>query len=139
VTFDMTEFRLWKTGTGEPWANAIPGDEITEMNPLSFSPDGRLLALARGPYQIAILRVPTCETIATLRPSMRARIGSLCFSPDGTKLAALEWIGNLDVWDLRVIRSELAKLNLDWRIPPFDRPAAVSGPGPAALRLQVVP
>src|SRR5208337_2110734 len=27
ATSDMTEFRLWKTGTWEPWTNAIPGDE----------------------------------------------------------------------------------------------------------------
>jgi eukaryotic-like serine/threonine-protein kinase len=123
---DMNELRLWKTGSWESGPRSLVGDLVSEINPLAFSPDGRLLAAVHAIYEIQILKVPGCELVATLRVPTLAHLSSLCFNHDGTKFAALEWGGQIDVWDLRVMRGELAKLNLDWDLPPF--PAAADPP-----------
>jgi hypothetical protein len=48
-----------------------------------------------------------------------------CFTPDGTKLIATCGTGKaVYVWDLRVLRQELAELGLDWDWPAFPPPAS---------------
>ena len=139
ATADMTEFRLWKTGTWEPVSRTIPGDHVSEINPLIFSPDGKLVAVVRTPYEIQILKVPGCEVVATLRAPSLATISSIRFSPDGAKLAALEHGGQIDIWDFRIIRDELKKLNLDWEFPPFSLENDAPPAGPATLQLDAGP
>jgi hypothetical protein len=46
-------------------------------------------------------------------------LSGLRFSRDGSQLAALEWDQQIQIWDLRCIRQELAQLDLDWEGPPF--------------------
>ena len=43
------------------------------------------------------------------------------FTADGTKLISLDTSHGqaIKVWDLRLIRKELAELNLDWESPSF--------------------
>jgi hypothetical protein len=60
----------------------------------------------------------------------------LCFSPDGSQLAYLEDTGQLKVWDLRLVREQLAAMNLDWDFPPF--PAAKPIQGTSKLTVSVV-
>ncbi|HWX20208.1 MAG TPA: serine/threonine-protein kinase [Candidatus Binatia bacterium] len=136
---DMTVLKLWRTGSWEASPQSVAGDRVSEINPLAFSPDGRLLAAVHATYEIQLLKVPTCEPVATLRVPTVAHVGCLSFSPDGAKLAAFEWSGQVDVWDLRFIGEELMKLNLDWGLPPF--PAADDAPptGPAVLQLDAGP
>ena len=135
---DMTELRLWKTGSWEPSPQSVAGDRVSEINPLAFSPDSRLLAAVHG-SEIQVLKVPNCEMVATLRVPTTAHIGSISFSPDGARLAAVEWGGQIDFWDLRLIRQDLKKLNLDWDLPPV-APANDAPPtGPALLKLDAGP
>jgi serine/threonine protein kinase/WD40 repeat protein len=138
ATADMTELKFWKTGSWESVPNSLPGDRVSEANPLAFSPDGRLVAALRGNSEIQIVKVPSCEVAATLRVPSLAHVSWLSFSPDGTKLTALEWGGQVDVWDLRIIRQELVKLNLDWDIPPLPAPADAPS-GPMGLQLDAGP
>ncbi|MGH7968328.1 MAG: WD40 repeat domain-containing protein, partial [Limisphaerales bacterium] len=139
ATADLTELRFWKTGSWESWLQSLPGDQVSEINPLAFSPDGRLLAVIHALYEIQVVKVPTCEVVATLRVPTIARLSSLCFSPDGAKLAALEWSGQIDLWDLRLIRQELLKLSLDWDLPPFPAGSEIPQPGPPVLQLDAGP
>ena len=135
----MTELRLWKTGSWEPYPRAIPGDRVSEMNPLAFSPDGRLLAAVHAANEIQLVKVPTCEVVATLRGPILAHFGAVSFSPDGAKLAAIEWSGEVNTWDLPLIRGELRKLNLDWKLPLFPSGSDVPPTGPAVLQLDAGP
>lgn len=48
----------------------------------------------------------------------RAFIGWLQFSPDGNRLAALEWIYGIRLWDLPLLRRELRTRGLDGEGPP---------------------
>jgi serine/threonine protein kinase/WD40 repeat protein len=132
---DMAALRLWRTGSWEPAALPLPGDQVSEINPVAFSPDGRLLATVHATYELQVLKVPTLEPVATLRLPTSAHISCLCFSPNGAQLAALEWSGPVDLWDLRVTREELAKLNLDWDLPPFPATQETPPAGPAVLQL----
>jgi serine/threonine protein kinase/WD40 repeat protein len=139
ATATMKEFRLWKTGSWEPVSKSLPGNRVAEINPLAFSPDGQLLAIVHATYEIQIVKVPTCEVLATLRVPEISDVSSMSFSPDGAKLAVLEWSGQVDLWDLRAIRSELKKLNLDWKLPPFPAGSEVPPTGPAVLQLDAGP
>lgn len=139
ATADMTEFRLWRTDTWKALPQSISGDGVTEINPLAFSPDGQLLALLHAGYDVQIVRVPSCAVIATLRPPTPASISSLCFSPDSATLAALEWSGRLDLWDLNALRHELQKWDLDWNLAPTASSSAAPPAGPAVLKLDAAP
>jgi WD40 repeat protein len=52
--------------------------------------------------------------LAELEAPGSTPISSLRFSPDGAALLALEWSRQIQVWDLRRLRTELAALKLDW-------------------------
>jgi Tfp pilus assembly protein PilF len=56
-------------------------------------------------------------------------IGQAALTPDGTKLVVTAPNG-LRVWDLRRVREELKKLDLDWDAPPYP-------PAPAVAPLEV--
>src|SRR5204862_564433 len=48
------------------------------------------------------------------------RVFPHCFSPDGAlRLVAGEETGDLYIFDLRRLRSQLAELGLDWAPPPY--------------------
>jgi WD40 repeat protein len=140
ATADMMELKFWSTANWEPLPGALPGDRVSELNPLAFSPDGRMLATVRGSYyEIKLLRVPTCEVLATLRAPSLAAYTSLSFSPNGTQLAAEEWGGPLGIWDLGLIRQELKKLNLDWDLPPLSSSSGADSAALTKLSLEVEP
>ena len=48
------------------------------------------------------------------------------FSPDGDRLAVATNGDHVQLWDLRLIRQQLAAMGLDWDQPPD--PTAASGP-----------
>jgi serine/threonine protein kinase/WD40 repeat protein len=135
ATADMTALRLWKVGSWEAASAPVPGDQVSEINPVAFSPDGRLLATLHATYELQLLKVPTLEPVANLRLPSSAHISCLCFSPNGAQLAAIEWSGSVDIWDLRVTRAELAKLNLDWELPPLPASEETPPAGPAVVQL----
>src|SRR5262249_8169410 len=66
------------------------------------------------------------------------RIHWLAFSPDGTHLAAACWTPHaVQLWDLRLIRRQLAALGLDWDAPAFPDASAQTPFGP--LKVTVAP
>jgi WD40 repeat protein len=89
-----------KLGPGTPWS-------ATKDVVIIVQPNGiyRLVELATG-RELARLEDPEQNT------------GAAAFTPDGSKLIVCAKDG-LRIWDLRRIRQELAKLDLDWDGPPF--------------------
>ena len=63
----------------------------------------------------------------------QSRLWPRCFTPDGAQLIAHGSESQaLHVWDLRLIRRELAGMGLDWNAPPLpDLPAEAPRPPPA--------
>jgi WD40 repeat protein len=84
----------------------------------AFSGDGSLLALQADKRIIRLLNTATGEELARLSPVPKAyRTAHLAFSRSGRWLAANSTVG-LHLWDLALIRRELAAMNLDWQPPP---------------------
>ena len=81
---------------------------------MNFSPDSRWLAVVERGHEIVLLEAATGKEIATLQAPRQIGIAAVCFSPDNSKLFALQTDQNIQIWDLRAMRQELAALNLNW-------------------------
>ena len=81
-----------------------------------------------------LVKAETGEVLATLRPVEAPVIADLCFGPGGAHLAAAADDGAAHLWDLRLIRQELARLGLDWELPAYP-PAARRPAAPLAVEV----
>lgn len=107
--------RLYTVGTWEPGPQLGPG------MPWDVTSHLAVFGQTNGIY--CLVELATGRELARLEdPELNA--GAAVFTPDGTKLVVSTKNG-LRVWDLRRIRTELAKLGLDWDAPPL--PAAPPG------------
>src|SRR6266542_1498715 len=88
-----------------------------ELGCLTFSPDGEILAFAYSPSNIHLYATATGRRLAVLEPPQPAVVCDLRFSPDGRLLGVLQRNRAVQLWDLRLIRQQLARLNLDWDQP----------------------
>ena len=115
-------------------AGSLPGA-------LAFSPDGKVLAIARTSLLVQLINPDTGKELASLAVPDPQRVFSLRFNADGYQLVAGRDNQELHVWDLRAISRQLADigLNQDWpwtsssESPP-QPPLRISvdlGPGPA--------
>jgi WD40 repeat protein len=89
---------------------------------MAFTRDGRTLALSHSRSLVRLIDPATGAELATLP----AAGPPLCFSPDGRLLATVGENHAIDVWDLRLIRRQLAALGLDWELPGGEEQAAAS-------------
>jgi tetratricopeptide (TPR) repeat protein len=102
----------------------------------AFSPDSRLLAVNDVFGALRLLEVPTAREVARLTAPEPAWYQPHAFTPDGTRLIAVNIrMTEFYVWDLRLIRQQLKDLGMDWEWPAFP-PAAPGGPAP---RVEVLP
>jgi tetratricopeptide (TPR) repeat protein len=107
--------------------------------PLAFSPDGKVLAVVLTGLTIQLLDPATAGVLATLEPPEPDRNlpGTLRFSADGSQLAVCtNELRLLHVWDLRLIRLELARLGLDWDAPPYP-PAEPAAPRTLEIKVDL--
>jgi serine/threonine protein kinase/WD40 repeat protein len=92
------------------------------MGAMAFSPEGRMFAVNEL-GRVRLVELPSGNPVATLDPAsgLATDFTFLAFSPDGTQLAAVR-DHTIVLWDLRLIRSRLEPIGLDWEQPPY--PAA---------------
>jgi serine/threonine protein kinase/WD40 repeat protein len=121
--------RLWAVDSWQEGPNLGEGDAI------GFSPDGRLLAVETGQGTVRLVDPDTGREYARLEDPNQDRASHIAFSPDGTQLVANGERQSLHVWDLRAIRADLARRNLDWNLPPY--PPAADPEGAPPLRVAV--
>jgi serine/threonine protein kinase/WD40 repeat protein/Tfp pilus assembly protein PilF len=129
VTVVSQEYRFWHTGSWQP-GPVIRREDAGWLCPPAFTRDGRVVALARSARLVRLLDAEKLQELATLTPAHPQRIVHLAFGPDGSRLAASCDNQLIQVWDLRRIRRELARMGLDWDQPPYpplaeDRPTAL--------------
>ncbi|HEY6565020.1 MAG TPA: hypothetical protein VIY86_11020, partial [Pirellulaceae bacterium] len=98
---------------------------------LAFNRDGLLLAVARVDGIVKLLDGNSYVELASLITPFPQIRGELAFSPDGTSLAMCT-PGGVAIWDLRLIRSGLEKMELDW--DQADLPPRTSVP----VKLEVI-
>jgi WD40 repeat protein len=111
LTGSADDYCLWEVGS---WSSVfrLARDRAGDMyGSMAVSPDSRLAAVLRGRNAgLQLVSIPEGRELAFLETGE-----PLCFSPDGTLLTtAGEDHRTLLVWDLRLIRSELRALKLDW-------------------------
>ncbi|HXG47470.1 MAG TPA: serine/threonine-protein kinase, partial [Methylomirabilota bacterium] len=108
--------QVWEVGS---WRELHRTESTADMVLASaFSPDGRILAITKGRRSVQLLEPASGQVLAELEAPGAAPLSWLRFTPDGASLLALEWTRDIQVWDLRRLRAELAALKLDWESPP---------------------
>jgi len=86
---------------------------------VDFAPHGKMLAIAHGPSLVQLRDPATGRELATLQASGRHEVHWLRFSSDGSLLAIGCANDQVQLWDLRPIRKQLAERGLDWDLPPY--------------------
>jgi WD40 repeat protein/tetratricopeptide (TPR) repeat protein len=114
---DIDNGRLFEVGTWQP------GPRLGHGFLACFSPDGTLAVLSTGERTLRLVEVATGREVARFEdPDSDCEQAAL--SADNATLVANHKDG-LRVWDLRLIRSELSKIGLDWdapALPPRSKP-----------------
>ena len=134
------ECRLWEVGS---WRldRVIPrGEARGNSKALAFSRDGKVLAIAYSSRVIRLVEPSTGRELATLAAPHAVGVARLCFSPDGSRLAAACSNHVIQVWDLARVRRGLAEMGLDWDAPPYPsvKAAAPGGRAPVPLAVEIV-
>jgi hypothetical protein len=117
--------RLWRVGTWQKGPLLSEGEY-----PFVFAPDGRTVAVGDRGTSIRVCATDSGHELARLEIPGQTEVTPEAFSPDGARLFAWGAVdGNTHVWDLGLLRRELAEMGLDWDAPPL--PAAAPRPAPA--------
>jgi serine/threonine protein kinase/WD40 repeat protein len=102
----------------------------------AFSADSKLLAVETGQGVVRLLDPSSGRAYACLEDPSQDRAVSMAFTPDATQLVTTTHDSNcIHVWDLRAIRAELAKKDLDWDLPCY--PPKVDRPHPLQVEIDV--
>src|SRR5262249_16501993 len=105
------EYRFWRIGTWQPAVRLKRPPSNAKWLCAAFSPDGTVVALDIAEHMVHLFVPGTDRELAAL-PTGHL-VSHVCFSPDGTRLLMTYEPGRAELWDLRLIRQELAELNLD--------------------------
>lgn len=104
LTITPSGYQFWAVGSWNP-GRCIAADRAGSPGVAAFTGDGKMLAIAYSPYVIHLLEAATGRQLAALEAPDPAYLSGLCFSRDGSQLAAATENHVIQVWDLRRIRS----------------------------------
>ena len=123
ITGNDREYQAWDT---ETWTNVwkVSRPNSQQSGRVALNHTGTMGALTLSGQTIRLFDPATGSEFATLEAPEPQIIIGLAFSPDGSRLAATTATSVVHMWDLRLIRRELADMTLDWDGPQF--PTAVS-------------
>jgi len=109
-------------------------DGIKLGNAARFSPDGRMLAVWTDTAALRLVETDTGREFARLEDPDFEITHELLFTPDGSRLITVHHTKGVHLWDLRLLREELAQRGLDWDAEP----AVSAAPHAESLRVQWV-
>jgi WD40 repeat protein len=92
-------------------AQAMPNSATVAQPGLALSADGT--CLARAAPRITIWNVKARQWMLSLPPE-RSRVFSFAWSPDGELLAVGSADGSVVLWNLPIVRRQLAEMGLAW-------------------------
>ena len=130
-----SEYQLLSVESWQPKGPPQPGLDFAAGTFTAFSPDSRVMARTEG-HKIHLLNTVTEEPLATLEAPGSSLVARCQFSPDGTQLAAAQADQQVQLWDLRLIRQELAQVHLDWELPPYPPADPAAAAGSATLEIE---
>ena len=94
-----------------------------------------MLALQDAPGVVSLVNPATGKVLTRLTLSEPAALIPFCFTRDGSRLVCVDnERESLQIFDLRRLRSELVKLDLDWDAPPCPE---TNNERPKALEVEV--
>jgi WD40 repeat protein len=131
-----TQYQLWEVGSWRPKNPPIPGHPLPHFNFIAFAPDSKVMAIGPEGRTIQLLETSTGRLLATLEGPDSGIIQAVRFSPGGGRLVALQADGHLLLWDLRLIRQQLKRMNLDWDLPPYLPVQVRPTTGPVSLTVE---
>ena len=118
VVGGVGDYRFYRVGSWQA-GPVLPRDAgESTPGPLAFARDGGVLAIARTLTDVQLVDPTTGRALATLQAPEPRQVSWLCFSPDGDRLAVATTGDHVQLWDLRLIRRQLAAMGLDWDRPP---------------------
>lgn len=112
VTLDR-EAHVRRVGDWQPVMN-FAEDIFTRGIRAEFSPDGKWLAIVQRGGLVRLLEAGTWKQLAALEGPDGGRFFDIAFHPDGKSILLAQDHGVIQVWHLPELRTELAKLGLDW-------------------------
>jgi serine/threonine protein kinase/WD40 repeat protein len=128
----FAEYQFWEVGSWQAKYRLLRADAGQSLGWIVFSPDGNLVALLDSVHEVRLVEPATGREIARLPNAGCPH----CFSADGTQLVTYAGRdGDIQVWDLRRIRQQLAQLSLDWDLPPSP-PDSSEPPTPLHVTVQ---
>jgi WD40 repeat protein len=127
--------RFWRVGSWEP--GLVIHKEEQESTALAFNPEGSVLAVGEFLRGIRLIDPGSGKDLAMLEAPDDNTTTWLCFSPDGSQLAAATDNHTIHLWDLRSIREQLKELGLDWDAAAYRPPPA--GLVPVSVEVVGVP
>jgi tetratricopeptide (TPR) repeat protein len=113
-------FRFYRTGSWQPGLTVPRDTGGLIRGAFAFRGDGRLVAVAKminHDPMIELIDPETGREIATLQARDLFACTWLAFSPDGARLAVATSNHCIQLWDLGLVRRELAASGLDQGIP----------------------
>jgi tetratricopeptide (TPR) repeat protein len=139
VTGSGPDYAVWDVGS---WAlrRRIPRSGAGGLpGPMAFSPDGRVLAIAKTRSLVQLVEFETGRELTTLEPAGLPNVTALGFSPDGRLLTVTFQTAGIQAWDLGEIRRGLASIGLDWQATSADGPGAPPSQAVQAIEVEDAP
>ena len=133
ITLVGGNYRIWETNS---WTT---GPIITASSAwliMAISHRGGMMATRSEGSAIQLRDISSGALLATLQAPNPSSVTEIAFSPDDTQLAVVHNITReLIVWDLRLLRKELAEMGLDWDRPAYPARAEITPPRAIHLRV----
>ena len=131
ITGEGDAYRFWDAESGQPGRRISRKDSADGLGVFAFSLDGKNFACALSRTRVQLFNAKTFEEWGVLELPGLPMINALAFSPSGTQLAVATATPFLQLWDLRLMREQLAALKLDWAAPPLPAaPTSTKSPRP---------
>jgi WD40 repeat protein len=108
-----SSYRAWDTQTWQ-CTNVATRSAMAYNARVAFAPNGQLMAVTDSAFTVRLFETATLRELATFGMPEPQFIHCLAFSPDGSQLAVGGQTPVIYLWDLRLIRQELAVMKLDW-------------------------
>jgi serine/threonine protein kinase/WD40 repeat protein len=118
VVGDESRYCVWDVHTWQP-LYSVPRKYAGFYGIVAITHDSAVMAVAISRNKVQLIELTTGRELATLEPQEQSQINSMTFNHDGTQLAVMCAAGAVQLWDLRVIRRQLAGMNLDWNLAAF--------------------
>jgi WD40 repeat protein len=117
VTCAINEYRFWNTSTWQCVRTIASFTSSGLYGDIAFSQDSAVAAVFGKGQTIRLINPASGQELATLQPYESQNNGLFDLSRDGAHLAMYSGNYPAQLWDLRLVRKELARMNLDWSAP----------------------